>query len=134
VLQCVAVCCSVLQCVAEIHRSIHWRQHVYSTQDGVKLDKYMYIYIYTYEHIYIHNYMYTLHAKCCRVLLSVAVCCSMLQCVAMCCSYMYNLHTECGAVCCSVLQCVAVCCSVLQRVAAICTPYTPQREQRAPHR
>ena len=40
------------------------------------------------------------------------VCCSVLQCVALCCSVV-----QCGAVCCSMLQCVAVCCSVLQYVA-----------------
>jgi len=56
--QCVAVCCSVLQCVA----------------------------------------------VCCSVLQCVTVCCSVLQCVAVCCSAL-----QCVAVCCSVLQCAAVC-------------------------
>ena len=40
--------------------------------------------------------------------------CSVLQCVAVCCSVL-----QCVAVCCSVLQCVANCCSVLQSVAVI---------------
>ena len=45
---------------------------------------------------------------------SVAVC--QLQCVAVCCSTL-----QCVAVCCSVLQCIAVCCSVLQCVAVCCS-------------
>ena len=85
-LQCVAVCCSVLhwvlrqqvgvlQCVAVCCSVLH---RVLRQQVGV--------------------------LKC------IAVCCSLLQCVAVCCSVF-----QCVAVCCSVLQCVAVCCSVLQR-------------------
>ena len=101
VLQCVAVCCSVLQCVAVCCSVL---QCV---------------------------------AVCCSVLQCVAVCCSVLQCV---CStgyitkvplsfiYVFQgtrkcaaqdtsrdvvllLCCTCVAVCCSVLQCVAVCCS-----------------------
>jgi len=65
VLQCVAVCCSVLQCPLR--------------QDVAKNDS---------------------TCVCC-----VTACCSMLQCVAVC-----SIDAE----CCSVLQCVAVYCSVLQ--------------------
>jgi len=73
-LQCVAVCCSVLQCVA----------------------------------------------VCCRVLQCDAVCCSVLQCVAVCCSVIswdplritFLVQNRC-----SMSQCVAVCRSVSQCVA-----------------
>ena len=96
VLQCAAVCCSVLQrvlqCVAVCVNSLD---------------------------------PCTKSTTCCSVLQCVAVCCSVLQCalthwtharrvphVAVCCSVL-----QCVAVCCSVLQCAAVCCSVLQCVA-----------------
>ena len=79
VLQCVAVCCSVLQlsqCVAvccsvliQDGLSLIFQQCVASGSDS-----------------------------------SVAVCCSVLQCVAVCCSVL-----QCVAVRCSVVQCVAVC-------------------------
>jgi len=52
----------------------------------------------------------------CRVLQGVAVCCSVLQCVAV-----YCRALQCVAVCCSVLQYDAVCCSVLQGVAVCCS-------------
>ena len=88
VLQCVArvvVCCSVLQCVA-----------VFRTSCTL--------------------IMLQCVAECCSVLQYVAVCCSVLHCVAACCSVSYIPHTlrvlQCGAVCCSVLQCVVVCCTV----------------------
>ena len=112
---CVAVCCSVLQCVAVLdpltclpclilcHDSfVHVPSLIHfcrCSQNG--------------------SLWWTLLAKkvvcvavCCSVLQCVAVCCSVLQCVAVCCSVL-----QCIAVCCSVLQCVAVCCSVLQCTA-----------------
>jgi len=92
-------------------------------------------------------------AVCCSVLQCVAVCCSVLQCVAVCCSVLQRVAVccsvlqcgcssaplsmsrcvmthvlQCAAVCCSVAavcctarQCVAVCCSVLQCAAVCCS-------------
>jgi len=54
-------------------------------------------------------------AVCCSVMQYFAVCCSVLQCVAVCCSVL-----QCVAVCCSMLMCVAVCLSVLHCVAVCC--------------
>jgi len=59
VLQCVAVCCSVLQCDDD-GEDVEWRQLCCSALQCVTL--------------------------CCSVLQCVAVCCSVLQCVAVCCS------------------------------------------------
>ena len=96
-LQCVAVCCSVLQCVALF---FYWFCSFFCQ---VRLQRV---------------------AVCCSVLQCVAVSgvvvllvlflllsgeSSVLQRVAACCSVLQH-----GAVCCSVLQCAAVCCSVLQ--------------------
>jgi len=101
-LQCVAMCCTVLQCALR-------------TPD---------------ESIVCHNdellLQYTVLccsesqcvAMCCSVLQCVAVCCTVLHCVALCCSVL-----QCIAVCCSVLQCVAVCCSELQCVAVCCSMF-----------
>jgi len=109
-LQCVAVCCSVLQCVAETHIPELTAQHQSKRPKCV--------------------------AACCSVLQCVAVCCSgaytrtygaapanelsVLQCVAE--THVPELTAQhqskqlkCVVVYCSVLQCVAVCCSVLQR-------------------
>jgi len=58
VLQCVAVCCSVLQCADSVFVSLAF---------SVSL---------------VHQRV----AVCCSVLQCVAVCCSVLQCVAVCCS------------------------------------------------
>ena len=59
-LQCVAVCCSVLQCVA-----------VEAGSEGGRDTR---------------GVCVRLVSICCKVLQSVAVCCSVLQCVAVCCS------------------------------------------------
>ena len=79
VVQCVAVCCSVLQFVAVCtlgntlqHTATHFR------------------------------FVLQFVAVCCRVLPFVAVCCSVLQCVVVCCSVL-----QCVAVCCSVLPWLA---------------------------
>ena len=99
-LQCVAVCCSVLQRVA---------LNILSTITGAHA---------------VENACIV----CCSVLQCVAVCCSVLQCVAVCCSActITGAHTIENAymMCCSVMQCVAVCCSVLQCVAVCCSTYT----------
>jgi len=97
----VALCCSVLKCVAVCCRStsiIRLKSKTWAHQ----------------------------HAKACS--LSQWVCCNILQCVAVgwsglkwvavvavCCSVMY-----CVAVCCSSLHCVALCCIVLHCVAVCC--------------
>jgi len=115
-----AVCCSVLQCVAMLQGATG---AISASNNGV------------------HNKVTS--AVCCSVLQRVAVCCSVLQCAAVCCNVLvcvavchrhnqrlyprrwHRSHAstmlQCVAVCCSVLQCVAVCCSVLQRVAACCS-------------
>jgi len=93
VLQCVAVCCSVLHCVAVC---MSWMP--------VKRD-------------------------CCSMWQSIAVCCSMLQHVAVCCSVLQYVH-ELRASCLSqkiVLQSVAVSNSVLQRVVS---PVSPKKRNR----
>jgi len=84
VLQCGAVCCTALHCVA-MPRCQCLSPHV------------------TGRYLYVWDV-----AVCCSVLRCVAVCCSVVQCGAVCCSVV-----QCGAVCCSVLQCGAVWCSVL---------------------
>jgi len=73
VLQCVALCCTLLQCVA-----------VRVEYVGRTLRTYVYIYV------------LQCVAVCCSVLQCVAVCCSVLQFVAVRCSAL-----QCVAVCCS---------------------------------
>ena len=92
-LQCVAVCYSVLQCVAvdaclQLAQVLHLLPLLQCAAAATPV------------------------AVSCSVLQCAAVCCSVLQCVASYCSVL-----QCVAVCDSVLQCVAVaavCCSVLQ--------------------
>ena len=133
-LRCVAVCCSVLQCVpTALSFCIH-------TLFITALRPY---------HMWLVDLICVLQcvAVCCSVLQCVAVCCSVSQCVAVCCSVSLQpfysaytpsllLHTRsntwlvdcicvlpCVAVCCSVLQCVAVCCSVsIQPIHSACMP------------
>jgi len=99
VLQCVAVCCivlqlrcSVLQCAAGASEALFWEDY-----------------------------------ECVAVLQYIVVCCSMLQCVAKCCRAMQEpprpcvlrmtIELQCVAACCSVVQCVAAWCRVIQSVA-----------------
>jgi len=116
-LQCVAVRSSVLQCVAVCCGEIEARVHSFSHVSPILLFN---------SHI---------QSQADRV----AVCCSVLQCAVVCCSVVQYV-----AVCCSVLQCVgisssvasrlsntaigacpcisvAVCCSVMQCVAVYCS-------------
>jgi len=84
VLQCVAVCSSVLQHVAvccNVVTSIR-------------------IVVLRSCHKVLLNPMYVIIAVCCSVLQCVAVCCSVLQRVALCCRLLQGVAT-----CCSVLQC-----------------------------
>ena len=92
---CVAVCCSVLQCVA-VYR---WPLFVCH-----------------------HKWLGLSHwvecvAVCCNMLQCVAVCCMVLQGVKVRCSVL-----QCVAVSCSVLQCVSMRCSALQCVAVYRQP------------
>ena len=96
-LQCVAVCCSVLQCVADALKcvavrcsvlSVRCRVHYIATCNITNI-------FFFYEDIFSNRCQLHSHGT--------------KQCVA--------LDRRCVAVCCSVLQCVAVCCSVLQCVA-----------------
>ena len=125
VLPCVAVCCSVSQCVIYHEFPLRWFRKVISlllivVQCGgvccsvlqcvavccsVSLRKTLYT---PWKTLY--------NTVCCSVLQCVAVCCIVLQCDTLCCSVL-----QCVAVCCSVLQCVAVCCSVLLCVAVCCS-------------
>ena len=151
VLQCGAVCCSVVRCVAE--RSVFWHE-----ESGVACPELWYtlcvaVYCSVLECVAAHcvasvwqvcrNCVANVLQVCCKC---VAVCCkcvaSVLQCVAsvlqVCCSvfsalaqrvrglfpallYMLCVAVYCS-VCCIVLHYVAVCCSVLQRVASVLQP------------
>ena len=131
-LQCVAVCFTVLHCVVVsfcicIPPSTLYAEDLYGA--------------------FVHCVVSVLQcvAVCCSVLQCVVARCSALQCVAvcvaMCCSVLQHhsiwihrprlcareIHMEssstalqCVVGCCGVLQCVAVCCSVLQCVAVCC--------------
>ena len=104
VVECVAVfvvCCSVLQC--DSCRDTRKNEPCPARQSATSR---------------------TAGGECVAVLRFITVCCSALLCVAVRC---------CVAVCCNVLQCDAVCCSVLQRVA-LCynTLLQEETELRAP--
>jgi len=98
VLQCVAVCCSVLQRVAVRVAGIL----ALTTRGQVHM---------------------LCVAVCCNVLQSVAVCCSLSQSVAVCCSLLqcvlqrHRRSSHMYTYMCCVLQSVAVCCSLLQSAA-----------------
>jgi len=112
VLQCAVVCCSVLQCVAVCCSA--WGTRTYCIcsycRQGCHCGSCSW------------RYFPCDSIVCCSVLQCVAVCCSVLQCVAVleaqdliasAPTATKAVQGDC-AVCCSVLQCVAVCCSVLQ--------------------
>jgi len=89
VLQCDAVCCSVLlsrvlRCVAKLCNVLQWNRQLSKRT----------------------SCMCALQCvvACCSVLWLVAACCSLLQCFAV----YYNILEYVG-VCCDMLQCVAVC-------------------------
>ena len=116
-LQCIAVCCSVLQRVA-VYRSplIAW--------SIPKATPFAAVYCSVLQYLAVLSNALQCVAVGCSGLQCVAVCCSVLQCVAVCCSvslidnFVFDPKRhrllQCVAVCCSVLQCVAVCCSVSQ--------------------
>ena len=128
VLQCVAVCCSVLQCVTRCLScsvllcvamycsvlqcvAVCWSVWL-TVQEVLTSDKHTDLL--PLQPIALFDPHYRWH-QCYSMLQSVAVCCSALQCVAVCCSVL-----QCVAVYCNVLQCSAwetTCCCVLQCVA-----------------
>jgi len=117
--QYVAVCCSVLQCVA-VCSLICDTTDLSLSEPKVQCVAVCSL-ICNSTDLSLSEPKVQCVAVCCGVLQCVAVCCSVLQCVAVC-SLICNstdlsLRTK-RAVCCSVLrcvaQCVAVCCSVLQ--------------------
>jgi len=85
----VAVCCSVLQCVAECFGVLQS-----DTQCDYRGEEKNF-----WQIVSFHGCV----AVCCSVMQCVAVCCSALQCVALYCSML-----QCCAVLCSVVQCCAV--------------------------
>jgi len=101
-LQRVAMCCSVLQCVA-----VCCSKKIVAAQR--KLSRYMYS-----CNQCAQISMLQCAALRCSVLQCAAVYSSVLQCVAECCSVL-----QCVAL--SVLQCAAVCCNVLQYIALCCS-------------
>ena len=91
---CVAVCCSLFECIAVSRRykythSIFWCK----TVDPAVVE------------MANHFCMLQRVAACCSVLQRVAACCSVLQRIAVCCSVLQCV--ACVAVCCIVLQCLA---------------------------
>ena len=99
VLQCIAVYCSVLQCGCSVLQSVVTCLGCCNQFNEC-------------------HYIYT------RVCCSVAMCCSVSQCVFTCSEFLRSISRmrpfvlesllQCVAVCCNALQCVVVCCSVLQ--------------------
>jgi len=101
VLQCVAVCCSVVQCLpVELDMCVQATFPQCFPKFPRTLPEYVLMCV----------------DVCCNLLQCVTVCCSVLRCVTVCSSVL-----QCVAVCLSVLRCVAVCCSVLQCVAVCCS-------------
>jgi len=85
VLQCVAVCCSVLQRV-DTHLNFIRKFACWPA----------------FRDSFVLSCLFCLVALCCSMVQYVTVKSSVLQCGAVCCSVL-----QCVAVCCSVLQCVA---------------------------
>jgi len=119
VLQYGAVWCSVLQCVAVCYSVVpHVAVHIFIAL------------VCSWRNCVSDCCVLQCAAVCCSVAVfcsmwqCVAVCCSVLQCVAVCCSaylHRFSLFLEelcqCDTVCCSELRCAVVCSSVLQCVA-----------------
>ena len=128
-LQCVAVCCRVLQSVVGCCSVLQLDTYGYfnlSVCCSVLQFCYSVMQWFTaYQQV---NMKYAVtyeclptcirSALCCSVLQCIAAFCSVLWCVTMCCS-MLQLYCSVLQMYCSVLQCVAVCCSVLQCVAIL---------------
>ena len=130
-LQCVAVCCSVLQCCADaLSRRSPSRQNATNGRTLVQTIKYNEKASYTSSLLFLVRGGFGLVCvgmcwyvlvcvgmcpkSCMAVLQCVALCCGVVQCVAVC---LYVCVPRVAWLYCSVLQCVAVCCGVLQCVA-----------------
>jgi len=105
-LQGVAACCSVLQCVCVL-----WFVALCCVSYNV------------YPSAYCCLRVLRIGPAYCSVLQCVAVCCSVLRCVAVCCSMLQCVAEYVDAFvsfASALQQCVAVCCSVLQHVVVRC--------------
>ena len=129
--QCVAVCCSALQCVAEYYKgSIPRIQHTSavccSVLSGLRcVEGCCRVLLCVLQCVAVCCGVLQWVAVCRRELQGVAGCCSVLRYVAVCYhgSFPY-IRARCwapSAVYCSALQCVAVSCGVLQCVAVRCS-------------
>jgi len=126
-LVCVAVCCSVLQCVAVCAENVLWNVEALSNSSLAPLQ------VFSVRCSALQCVAVCCWVTCCgilrrfpilfRCLVCVAVCCSVLQCVAMCAeNVLWNVealsHSNLAPFqVFSAYQCVAVCCSVLQGVS-----------------
>jgi len=97
VLQCVAVYCSVLQCVAFLSLVTLSGNSQFTSP--------------------FHKSLSPLERVSSRCVAVCSVCCSVFQCVTVCCSVL-----QCSVVCCSGLQCVAVCVSQAQSHCSFTSP------------
>ena len=134
VLQCVAVCCSVLVCVALCFVEVQCGAACCSVVQYVS-----YTACSSHHMILSPSLPLTLQV-CCSVLQCVAVCCSVLQCVAVCCSSAHTFkrdlhsysrcgccdagriihhHVLCVCVCVCVYVCVCVCVCVVCGVCSV---------------
>jgi len=124
VLQCVAVCCIVLQCVALLALFVLGLVLSWLLLAGVLQcvavhcscsDVYMCIYVCIYLCVCVFACVTMYFHVCCmyvwiiNIYVSSHVCCSVLPHVAL---RIINMYVSLRA-CCNVLQCVAMCCSVL---------------------
>ena len=139
VLQCVAVCCSVVRLLRCIVHCQHCCSALQCVAVCCRVQDY-YVASCTGGAVVVSCCVLQGVAVRRRVLQCVAVCCSVLQCGVLCCSVLQCAAVfQCVAVCYSMLQCVTVCCIVsdyclascfvLQRVAVCCNvlPYVVRR-------
>jgi len=141
-LQCVAVCCSVLHCVAKISSTIfvYCKFNIELPFESICICLCIFVCMLVCVCVcvgmsadsaaatWLRASAATNCANSCSVMQRAAVCCSALQCVAVCLKFvntMSKIHKynddradsfefPCVTVCCSVSQCVAVRCSVYQ--------------------
>jgi len=122
-LQCVAVRCSALKCLALYCNSHYtfiylWHDECVVLQWAASVLQCVAMAYSYYPHLPMARWVHF----CCSVFKYFALRCSAFKCLAVSCSGVGIIDAlQCVAVCCSVLQCVAVCCSVLQCVAVSCS-------------
>jgi len=138
-LQCVAVCCSVLQCVAVVSVLCSVLPCAAVCCSDYRVWLCVAVHSRVLPCVAVYGSVLRYVAVCCIVIHCVAVCCSVMQFIALCCRVLCTatLITCCSVlqyvaerppfrhawqaclqsvtVRCSALQCVAMCCSVLQR-------------------